>query len=83
MRPGSKALSPYRRELFEKFMDGRIELRWLMALLHYDPGCEPVLIWLIKNGLTGTKFMDWYKFHFAPNWRAMVRYVLSKRATSV
>lgn len=69
-----------RRDLFFKVMDGHWEaLKGLMAMMNQHRHCDVMLTWLVKNQLTGVKFMAWYQEKFAPNPRRMFHHILSRK----
>jgi hypothetical protein len=40
--------------------------------------CDEILLWLIKNKLTGKNFIEWSKTHFGASMLRMTQFVLGK-----
>lgn len=52
----------------------------LPILYHLDQyhRCDEMLLWLIKNNLTGQKFLDWFKFECHSSFLSMSKNILSR-----
>lgn len=61
-----------------KVMDGNQEvLRYLYHFYHYVR-CDDILVWLIKNKLTGKEFISWAKTHFGMYHLAVGNFIIAK-----
>jgi hypothetical protein len=52
------AISPERRELMHRVMDGRHDLMGVMSILHAYKYCDNFLKWLVINRYTGGHLVD-------------------------
>lgn len=58
------SISPRRRELMHRAMDGETELVGVMQILHNYKFCDNILTWLIAHRMTGKSLRELViKFH--------------------
>jgi hypothetical protein len=71
-------MSPKRRDLMFHVMDGVAET--LPFLHHFDSQrrCEDILLWLIKNNLTGKNFISWAKTEFPGSILGITKFILGR-----
>lgn len=67
------------RILFLKVIDGQQEILPTMYQLSSYRDCDGVLLWLIKNKLTGKNFKEWFIGNFESSVLNMIKWVEMKR----
>lgn len=73
-----KTMTPTRRELFLRVMDGYPDLRHLFVYWNQHSRCDQVLHWLIKHHYTGRRLADLFKHRFGPRIWLPYQWVLDK-----
>ena len=70
-------MTPKRRELMHRAMDGTNDLAGVMHILHGYKFCDNILIWLISHKYTGQHLKDLIVKRFHSSVPALVNYVVS------
>lgn len=69
-------MSPQRRDLMFRVMDGDPRVSHYLYHLDQFHKCDLMLNWLIQNRLTGREFLNWARFHFGASILDMCRFIL-------
>ncbi len=71
-------LTPERKELMHRVMDGQPDLAGIMHMLHHYKYCDEILSWLVEHNYTGKNLVDWVLNKFRKSVPDMVAYVVFK-----
>lgn len=71
-------MSPRRRELIFKCIDGDSRLLPAMHMCTQFYRCDDIIEWLISNRFTGKNLWDWIKSEHGGSYFGMAKFVLTK-----
>ena len=84
MEQQTNALTPKRRKLMLSVLDGYQPFHAVTAQLHYldnhfpSEKLDAALYWLLKNGIKGKRFVEWFKGDCAGSQLEMHRHLLAR-----
>lgn len=71
-------MTPFRRELMFKVMDGQKDVLPYLHHFTFYHQCDEILRWFIKNNLIGKEFLAWTRNKFGISMLDVSKYVLNR-----
>ena len=71
-------MSPFRREMMLRVVDGNPTLIPVMHQLTHYRDCDKFLKWLITNNITSKNLVEWLRDTFRNSTMSMVKFIIKK-----